>query len=144
MGIRHDDSMSFKDITVAAGFVFHVVHFWRAWIHNFKVQGCHGDRLDFLAPGSFKILERHIRVMMNEELKKANISLARSKQLKAGDFVLYYGTLAYVSNVTGEFINIHTHGRLSFLRFTLFVYSPTCLLLKILFVFVAISFSVCC
>ena len=43
---------------------------------------------------SFKLLERHIRVMMNEELKKANISLARSKTLKVGDFVLYYGTLA--------------------------------------------------
>ena len=58
---------------------------------------------------SFKLLERHIRLMMNEELKKANISLARSKTLQPGDFVLYYGSLAYVSNVTGKFINIHTN-----------------------------------
>ena len=46
--------------------------------------------------------------MMKEELKKANISLIRSKTVQVGDFILYYGTLAYVSNVTGKFINIHT------------------------------------
>lgn len=57
---------------------------------------------------SFKFLEHCIRLLVNEEVKKANLSLARSKTVQVGDFVLYYGTLAYVSNVTGKFIQIHT------------------------------------
>ncbi len=47
--------------------------------------------------------------MVSEEVKKANISLARSKILKAGDWILYYGDLVKVSDVTGNFILIESN-----------------------------------
>ena len=57
---------------------------------------------------SFKFLEHCIRLLVNEEVKKANLSIRRSKTLKAGDFIYYNGTIAYVQDVVGALISIQT------------------------------------